>query len=329
MYIKKLFFLGLLTICVNYVVLGQKWDSIAIDSKKSSFESCIIRPTFLEISVRSLPAINYYPARDIPKAESFERNKLYSLKLNLPIILSKKLNVIAQLRYKNEQLHLGESEDVYEREIHFDNAGLSIVYQYNFDNDLFLAGHLGGYFKSDKFNFEQYSSILDYSSSVLIGKNIEHGKVGFGAIFGNSLGRFRTYPLFLLDYDFSRKWRMEVKLPKEIKVRRIVRPDNLYLIAGAEIHGASYFISEDIIPDEKNIEYRRAAVEINIGIEKEIADFLWFGAELGITQPIYSALVRSGDPTRNKLFNFDHSFTPYGSVSLFIVPPRSLYKKFK
>lgn len=329
MYIKKLFFLGLLTICVNDAVIGQKSDSIAIKSKKSSFESCIIRPTFLEISVRSLPAINYYPASDIPQAGGFERNKLYSLKLNLPIILSKKLNVIAQLRYKNEQLHLGEYEDVYEREIHFDNAGLSIVYQYNFDNDLFLAGHFGGYFKSDKFNFEQYSSILDYNSSVLIGKNIEHGKIGFGAIFGNSLGRFSTYPLFLLDYDFSRKWRLEVKLPKEIKVRRIVRPDNLYLIAGAEVHGAAYFISEDILPDEKNVEYRRAAVEMNIGIEKEIADFLWFGAEFGITQPIYSALVRSGDPTRNKLFNFDHSFTPYGSVSLFIVPPRSLFKKFK
>ncbi len=329
MCIKKLFFLGLFAIGVNHIVICEKRDSLSNKVKKGNFSSCIIRTTFFEISMRSLPAINYYPASDIPQADDFERNNLFSLKLNLPIILSEKLNVIAQLRYKNEQLHLGEYEDEYDKEIHFDNAGLSFMYHYSFDNDLFLAGHFGGYFKSDKFSFKQYSSILDYNTSILIGKNIERGKIGLGAIFGNSLGRFSVYPLFLLDYDISNKWRIEVKLPKEIKVRRIIRPDSFYLIGGAEVHSASYYISEDFFPGENNIEYRRAAVEMNFGIEKEIVDFLWFGVEIGITQPIYSALVRSGNPTRDKLFDFKHTFTPYGSVSLFIVPPRSLFGKLK
>lgn len=329
MYIKLLLFLGLLAFGIPQMVICAETDSLSTNSKHSTFKSCIVRPTFFEMSMRSLPAVNYYPARDISQPTDFENNKLFSLKLNLPIILSDKLSVIAQLRYKNEQLHLGEYEGMDEKEINFDNAGLSFLYQYNLNNDLFLAGHFGGYFKSDKFSFEYYSSILDYNTSLLIGKNTEFGKIGVGAIFGNSLGRFRVYPLFLLDYDISSKWRIEAKLPKEVKVRRVIRPDSFYLIAGAEVRGASYFISEDIFPDKKNIEFRRASVELNIGIEKEIVDFLWFAAEIGITQPIYSALVESGKPTRDKILDFDHSFTPYGSISLYIVPPRSLFKKLK
>jgi hypothetical protein len=329
MNIKKLFFFSLLSIGIIHIVVGEKSDSLSHNSKKNRYESCIVRPTFFEFSIRTLPAINFYPRRDIPEADDFNRNKLYSFKLNIPLILSNKLDVIAQLRYKNEQLHLGEYDDAYKKKIHFDNAGLSLMYQYNFNGNFFLAGHFGGSFKSDKFNLEQYSSILDYSSSLLFGKNFDYGKLGIGAIFGNSLGRFRIYPLFLFDYEISDKWKLEVKLPKELKIRRILQPDNFYLIGGAEIRAASYFISEDILPDEKNLEYRRGAVELNIGIEKEISDFLWFGAELGITQPIYSALVKRGDPTRKKLFDFNHSFTPYGSVSIYIVPPSSLFNKIR
>lgn len=329
MSIKKLFFFCLLSIGIIHIVVGEKSDSLSHNSKKNGYESCIVRPTFFEFSIRSLPAVNFYPRTDIPEVDEFNSNKLYTFKLNIPIILSNKLDVIAQLRYKNEQLHLGEFEDAYKKKIHFNNAGLSFVYQYNFNENYYLAGHFGGSFKSDKYNFEHFSSILDYSNSLLFGKNIDYGKIGLGAIFGNSLGRFSIYPLFLFDYEISDKWKLEMKLPKELKIRRILSPDNFYLIGGAEIRAASYFISEDILPNEKNLEYRRAAVELNIGIEKEISDFLWFGAELGITQPFYSALVRSGESTRNKLFDFDNSFTPYGSISIYIVPPRSLFHKIR
>jgi hypothetical protein len=120
-----------------------------------------------------------------------------------------------------------------------------------------------------------------------------------------------------------------MKLPKEIQFRRILKEDNFYLLAGAEVNGAAYFISENIYNGLENIEYRRAAVDLRIGLEKEIYDFLWIGADVGITQPIYSALVESGKPTRNRLFDFDHSFTPYGSISIYLVPPKSWMSKLK
>ena len=135
--------------------------------------------------------------------------------------------------------------------------------------------------------------------------------------------------MFLLDYQLAERWKLEMKLPREVLVRRIVRDDNLYLLAGAEVNGASYFLSEDIYEGQSDLEYRRAAIDLKLGLEKQIYDFLWMGIDLGVTQPLYSALVQSGAPTRNKLFDFKHSVTPYGSISLYLVPPKSLYKKIK
>lgn len=290
---------------------------------------CNVRPTFFEFSVRSLPAINYYPENNSGKNSIFKPNKLYNLKLNVPVIMSERLTVFAQLRYKNEQLHLGADVNEIDKEIHFDNFGVSFLAKYDINESFYLAGHVASFFKADKLNFEIYSSILDFNSSLLIGKNLQRGTVGIGALFGNSLGRFRAYPLVLLDYQFSNKWKLEMKLPKEVQIRRIVKPDNFYLIAGAELNGAAYFISKDIYMGNKNIEYRRAAVDFRIGLEKEVYDFLWIGVNAGITQPIYSALVKSGQPTRNKLLDFDHSYTPYGSISIYLVPPKSLMRKMR
>lgn len=321
-------------ICIT-VVLGiiwqyassQKQDSLYINSSKSGIKLTNVRPAFFEFSYRTLPAINHYPHED--QFSNFEANKLIKVKLNVPLLLSKKLAIISQLRYRNEQLHLGNDLFENESDIHFDNLGMSFMVKYQFDNAYYIAGHVGGFFKSDRLTFERYSSILDYNSSLLLGKNLQLGSVGIGAIFGNSLGRFRLYPLFLFDYQLSNSWKLEMKLPKEIQLRRIITPDNFYLTVATKVNGASYFISQDIYENRNNLEYRRAAVDLNIGLEKEIIDMLWIGVDFGITQPIYSALVETGQPTRNKLFDFDHSFTPYGSISIYLVPPKSFYNKLK
>ena len=307
----------------------QKTDSLAEIAVENSIKPFDVRPTFLHFSVRSLPAINNYHKGDRKINSDFEINKSYKIKLNVPVYMGERLNVFGQLRYHNEQLHLGEDVLENEKEIHFDNAGMSIMLRYNLNNSYFLGGHVGGFFKSDNLSVAQYSSILDYSGSILLGKETGRGTIGIGAILGNSLGRFRLYPMFLMDYSLNDSWKLEMKLPKEIQFRKMLKPDNFYFVGGAEVNAASYFISETIFSGVENIEYRRAAVDLRIGIEKEIYDFLWFGIDIGFTQPVFSALVESGQPTRNKIFDFDQSFTPYGSMSIFIVPPRSLFRKIR
>lgn len=326
--LRSVFILIILGLTYN-IAYCDDGDSISFEVPKSDIKLLKIRPVFFEMSVRSLPAINYYPNSEKPGEADYKTNKSYNIKLNLPIVLSNKMDVIGQFRYKNEQLHLGNDLVSDEKDIHFDNLGMSVLLKYKFNDTYYVAGHFGGFFKADKLSFESYNSILDYSSSFVLGKNIDFGTIGFGAIVGNSLGRLRIYPLFLFDYQFSESWNLELKLPKEIQLRRIVKPDNFYITGGAELNGASYFISQDIMPGMKDLEYRRAAIDLRIGIEKEIVDFLWIGVDFGITQPIYSALVQSGQPTRNKLVDLSHSFTPYGSISLFLVPPKSLFNKIR
>lgn len=308
---------------------SQNRDSTLIEISTSGIRICDVRPTFLEFSVRTLPAINYYPLANQSVDNQFEANKLYNVKLNMPFFLSRKLDIIGQFRYKNEELHLGNDLDANEKEIHFDNLGLSVMFKYHFNQTYYLAGHVGGFFKTDKLTFENYSSILDYNSSVLFGKDLELGTMGFGAVFGNSFGRFRIYPLFLFDYQLSDHWKLEMKLPKEIQVRRILKPDNFYLIGGSELNGSSYFVSQDIYNGIKDLEFRRASIDLKIGIEKEIIDFLWFGTDIGFMQPLYSGLVETRRPTRDKLLDFGNSFTPYASLSLFLVPPKSLFYHIK
>ncbi|MCG8307902.1 MAG: DUF6268 family outer membrane beta-barrel protein [Cytophagales bacterium] len=307
----------------------QKEDAPEHSSSERQKKPFNVRPTFFYFSVRTLPAINSFSGDGQIRHSDFDINKSYKIKLNVPVITANKLKVIGQLRYNNEQLHLGEDFLENEQEIHFDNAGMSLMLKYDLKNSYFLGGHVSGFFKADKLTFAQYASILDYSGSIVFGKETEYGSIGFGALMGNSLGRFRLYPMILMDHQLSDSWKLEMKLPKEVQLRKMLKPDNFYFTGGAEVNAASYFISNDIYQGVDHLEYRRAAVDFRIGIEKEIHDFLWFGVDLGFTQPVYSALVESGEPTRNKLFDFDQSFTPYTSISVFIVPPRSLFSRFQ
>lgn len=307
----------------------QETDSLSINSPQKGIKYNRVRPTFLHFSVRTLPAINDFPQEKQQPNTDYNINKSYNIKLNLPLVYSDRLNIIGQVRYKNEQLHFGYDMANEEKEIHFDNVGVSFLFKYKFKNEYYIGGHAGGFFKADELAFERYASILDFNSSIVIGKDLPLGTIGFGGLVGNSQSRLTMYPLFLFEYQLSNSWKVEMKLPKEIQFRKIIKPDNFYLIGGAEVNAANYFISEGIFDNNQNLEYRRAAVDFRIGLEKEIYDFLWFGLDVGATQPIYSALVQSGEPTRNKVFDFGHSFTPYASFSVFLVPPKSMMRKFK
>lgn len=328
MIIRNIVFLVLLVFSAN-TSFCQDTDSLTQSSSPKDIKLSYVRPVFLQFSVRTLPAINNYPNGANAQNLDYRNNKSYNIKMNFPILRSTKFDIIGQLRYNNEQLHLGTELSSKEKEIHFDNMGFSFLMKYKLNKLYYLAGHVSGFLKADNINFQNYASILDYSGSILFGKNFDYGEVGLGALIGNSLGRFRIYPIVLLNYQLSDTWKIEMKFPKEIQIRKIIKQDNFYLVGGTEINGSSYFISEDIYYGVENLEYRRAAIDFRIGLEKEVYDFLWFGVDLGVSQPIYSALIQSGEPTKNKLFDFNHSFAPYGSISIFLVPPRALFNKMR
>lgn len=282
----------------------------------------------MELNYRTLPAISTYPSENNPEDVEFEGNRLLEAKVNIPVILKERLKVITQLKYKNEVLNLGENE-YYERYIKLRNTGISVAYQWYYKENNFIAGHISSSLKSDDYDFNNFSSMLDYNSSILIGKSKDDMTMAFGFLAGNRLGRFNIYPLFIYENQLSPNLQISMKLPKEITLSRALLHDNFYLTGSVKGHGAAYFLNSNSLEGFDAIEYRRRAIDLQFGLEKEIRDWMWFGVYTGVTTPLNSILVNPGDASRHKVHDFNQKFTPFVNFSLFVVPPRSLYMKLK
>ncbi len=305
---------------------GQSIDTI--DQRQSLGSDFFkIRPKFFHINIRTLPAVQYFPYNEPSQPVKFEGNRLIDAELFLPVVLSKKTTILAQLRYKNESLNLGEIEGSFQRVVKFSNSGMSLYFKHSLGEYHFVAGHVSGALKSDQYQFNYLGSILDYNGSLVYGKNYDHGKYAFGMLLGNSLGRFRISPLFVLEHQFNNRWLLDAKLPKELSFTRIVKDDNFYVIGGLEAIGATYYLSKDIMNGVDGLEYRRTAIDLKLGVEKEIYDFLWFGVYGGLSQPLSSMLVHSGDPNSRRIHDFNVSVKPFLTFSIFAVPPRKLFQR--
>ncbi len=307
----------------------NNYDAVAVTP--NPFELSDIRPKFFEIKYRTLPAVGQYPYGEYKNVDRFETNRLIDVKMTLPVLFHKNVKILAQVRHKNEILNLGEIEDLYDKSLTLKNTGVVLLYKIKLREKYFLAGHLGGALKGDQYQFQNFTSILDYNSSVIFGK--EHGdrtgRLGIGVLLGNNLGRFNVAPLIIYDKQFNSRWMLEMRLPKEVTVRRILKPDNFYLLGSARAHGAAYYLNNRVYPGVPDVEFRRTAVDLSLGLEKEIHDWLWFGCQAGITQPLRSSLVKAGEPSRSAIHNLQQSFSPYASVSIFAVPPRKLFNRVK
>ena len=323
---NKIGYVVFLYLLSTNLLCGQ--DNHIVHSSEDEFGEigCFQRPKFLEISYRTLPAINAYPNEYLNGDEDFDANSLFEAKLSIPIFLKPKFKLITQLRYKREVLNLGENE-YYDRNIHLNNSGILFAYQWHYYENFFIAGHFTSAFKTDKYEFQRYSSILDYNSSVLWGFDYVKSKIAMGVILGNSLGRFNVVPMFVFEAQLNPRWRLDMRLPKEVRITRSMIPDNFYLYGSIAAAGASYYLNDDLLEEHSGLEFRRRAVELQLGAEKVLSDWLWLGVELGITQPINSILVESGKASRHRVHDFNQQFTPFANFSVFMVPPRKLYNK--
>ncbi len=300
--------------------------TVANDDPHTSIK-CFQRPKFIEINYRTLPSINAYPTEFQTGNEDFEANRLIEAKLNVPLVLKDRFKLITQLKYKNESLNLGEN-NFYDKKVKLNNSGITLAYQWFYNGNHFIGGHASGSLKADEYSFSYYSSILDYSGSFFIGKKTGEKSMAMGVIMGNSLGRFRIAPLLIYENELSNNWHLNINLPKQVTVTKALIPDNLYLKGSMEAIGASYLLKNSLDGFE-NIEFRRSAIDLKVGLEKEIKDWMWIGLDAGISQPLYSVFVHPGDAARRRVHDFHHHFTPFINLSVFAVPPRALYSKLK
>ncbi len=305
---------------------GQSGEDTLSVANPAPTLSCFQRPRFLDISYRTLPAIQQYPAEGAGD-QDFEGNRLFEGKLSVPIVLKSDFKLVSQLRYKNESLNLGEINDD-DRVVTLNNSGLALMFQWFYKENHFLGGHLGASLKSNRYTMPRFSSQLDVNTSIIAGRQRGEEVLALGVAFAHNLGRVQVLPVGIYERRLGALWHISAHLPKELTVSRALVPDNFYLVFALEGNGAAYYLQEGTLAEFSDVEYRRRSIDLRVGLEKEIKDWLWCGAYTGVSQPLRSLLVESGQPSRYRVHNFDQSVNPFVNVSLFAVPPRSLYQKF-
>lgn len=313
--------MGLL--CTLYCIKG-------ICQEQGIGEEYLYRPKFFQFTYTQLPGsrVAFRPEDNLNiTPEQPEVNKEFSTKLRIPIKLSGDFKLISELKYKNELVYLRPSgiEDDWEK-VNFRNVGASLFYESKINETYYLMGHLGASKQADALNTVQLDRAASYGASILLGKHTsEICRIGYGLKVGSNQGRFNIVPLFMYNRKMGNRVYLDIILPKQAQVRYAFSR-KLFGFFSAEADGSNFAFTGQ--PGEE-LEYRRRQVDFKFGFEYELHDWLWMGANIGYAQPINSVIVNQGERTRNYLHNFGASGSTMANISLFMVPPRKLFSKFK
>ena len=283
------------------------------------------RPKLFEIDYQTLPAVGNSPLNSSP---IMKNNGVGKVLLRFPLVMKSGLLIGGQIKYRQESLNLGENTETnVSNEFTLHNASFALIAEKKLKNDFFLKAAISGSLRSDKIDLSEFSRSGSYLGSVLVGRQKNSTTIlGVGLASGESMGRFRVSPLILFEKQISARSNFDLLLPKHIKYSYAVS-NKTQLLAGVKASKADYLINQSLLEDYNALEYRRLAIKTQIGINKEINDWLWFGAKTGLNIPLRSALVESGQPTRDAVWDLDRKTSPFINFSLFIVPPRKLFDK--
>lgn len=294
-------------------------------------EEYLYRPKFFQFTLTQLPEsrVAFRPENGLGTApEQSEDNREISTKLRIPLKMSGKLKLVSELKYKNEFVSLRPSVETEDWErVDFRNAGISLFYDYQINDTYYLMGHLGANKQGDEIGQVQLDVAANYGASILLGKHTsEICRVGFGLKVGNNLGRFNVIPIFMYNRKMGNRVYLDLILPKQAQVRYAFSR-KFFGFFSAEADGSNFAFTG--LHGDEVLEYRRRQVDFKFGFEYEIHDWLWMGANVGYALPINSVIVNKGDRTRNQIHNFGTNGSTVANISLFMVPPRSLFAKLK
>ncbi len=266
------------------------------------------------------------PTKELSRSD-IERNNLIKVGLNFPVTWMTNVKVIGSLNYKRETLNLvpgvGEFQPKTYRLYH---TGANFKYQINLNEDEFILGHIGGNLRSDKLQFSDFS----YSVSVGWGKDLSPDKkIALGMGYTEAWGRARFSPILLYDNRINEKWDLNLLLPRHARIK-YYQNHGLTFFGEARGSSATYLIDHhQILPGFTELEYRQRRAALNVGVEKQIIDWFWVGAQAGITIPLRSILVESGLRSRDHIHDFESQIDRYLKFTVFLVPPQKMFDKLK
>ncbi len=184
---------------------------------------------------------------------------------------------------------------------------------------------LNGDFRRSTLPTEDY---LKFSIAPLIGwkrtPTLSHA-VGFA--YGYDFGRPTFYPVIVYNRTFSPYWGIEMLLPAYMKVRHN-RNERTIFYGEVGLNGASYnvLLSDTQFAQNTTVHLHKSEIRFLLTLEKEIYDFLWFGASVGYRANMQFSLNDGNNRDADILIENRLRGALIYNFSIFLVPPRQFIK---
>jgi hypothetical protein len=190
-----------------------------------------------------------------------------------------------------------------------------------------VKGELNGDYTSSELKLKDY---LRMSYELVYGwKKSPTFAWGIGAQLGYTFGRRSIWPAIMYNRTWSDHWGVEALFPARVLIRHNASAKSL-LFAGYDVNGLSYILKfrepSPIDPALRTVELRETELKFRGRWEREIYDFLWFGAEGGYRyNNSFNVFDRRNG--RTKVLDNKLAGAPYFSFEIFLVPPRKFTKQ--
>lgn len=296
----------------------------------------IYRPKIIQFDLE-----NIYEYKTTSTSEQFgeadtevETDKLFKLKLGIPIVLKQDKKIGLQFKYSQQRFNLDTDNPFYSFDLYqhldgeiFKSLALRFLYEKEIapNRKITIAG--GTEIKGDQIEWNENSTKHFLSASYGI-KRDKRTDIGFGFAASYTLGRPQFYPLFNYTRRLNHKWTLDLVLPKSASLRYMVN-EKLYIIARTQVKGWRYNLNKPIETGIGEATLRKADFLSSITVEKEIHDWLWVGAEFGLIKNLRYYLVEPGGRRRDAIIDLQSNDATYFKASIFIVPPKKFYSKKK
>ena len=263
-------------------------------------------------------------------------NDRFTVKGYIPVWNRPHLKMVIGVNYEREEFEFKDVPTGYQLYDELEERGLKtlgtqLVVLRPINERNFVLGRVKGELNGDYTSSElQLKDYLRMSYEVVYGwKKSPAFSWGIGVQLGYTFGRRSIYPAILYNRTWNDDWGIEALFPARVLIRHNASAKSL-LFAGYDINGLSYIIKfrEPSVTDPtlRTVELRETEIKLRGRWEREIYDFLWFGAEGGYRyNNAFDVFDRRNGRTRiidNKLAG-----APYFSIELFLVPPRRFLKQ--
>ena len=263
-------------------------------------------------------------------SEEARAHSTFSAGIRLPVIRSHHTKLIIGFKFRDENYNLDESNpnmEPFYRQLDEENlysiGSSAYLTHYNHNSTYWLLRgkvSLDGDFRGEDKAIGQY---LNFSFTPVFGwKKHQDLSIGIGASVKHAYGRFSVYPVLLYFRNFNEHWGLEAAIPSKVRVR--YRPNvktNIYI--GARLEGTrNALVVAAPLSDGSLLALERADLRYGVRVERELHDWLWIGAAVGLRQPISLRVADNFTAGFPRVFDADSRASLYGSAGIFIVPPR-------